>query len=50
MKTSANALTMQCYKTESGDLTLFRPKANFARLQRSAARLGLPVSVFSRTI
>lgn len=34
---------MKCYKRENGDLTLFRPKANFARLKRSAARLGLPV-------
>ncbi|KAK1921147.1 branched-chain-amino-acid transaminase, partial [Papiliotrema laurentii] len=33
---------MKCYKRENGDLTLFRPKANFNRLKRSAARLGLP--------
>ncbi|OCF32305.1 branched-chain-amino-acid transaminase [Kwoniella heveanensis BCC8398] len=33
---------MKCYKTEQGDLRLFRPKKNFDRLKRSASRLGLP--------
>ncbi|WVF67000.1 hypothetical protein IAT40_001743 [Kwoniella sp. CBS 6097] len=33
---------MKCYKTEKGDLRLFRPKKNFDRLKRSASRLGLP--------
>ncbi|WVQ64193.1 uncharacterized protein L199_002355 [Kwoniella botswanensis] len=33
---------MKCYKTDEGDLRLFRPKKNFDRLKRSAGRLGLP--------
>ncbi|WWD22611.1 hypothetical protein CI109_107104 [Kwoniella shandongensis] len=33
---------MKCYKTDNGDLRLFRPDKNFDRLKRSAARLGLP--------
>jgi len=33
----------QCYKSEEGDLMLFRPKKNFDRFKRSAGRLGLPV-------
>ncbi|WVQ94616.1 hypothetical protein IAU59_001696 [Kwoniella sp. CBS 9459] len=33
---------MKCYKSEQGDLRLFRPKKNFDRLKRSASRLGLP--------
>jgi branched-chain amino acid aminotransferase len=32
----------QCYKTEAGDLRIFRPHKNFDRFKRSAARLGLP--------
>ena len=35
---------MQCYKTEQGDVTLFRPNDNFERFKTSAARMGLPVS------
>ncbi|KAK4688242.1 branched-chain amino acid aminotransferase, partial [Tremellales sp. Uapishka_1] len=38
---------MKCYKTDKGDLRLFRPKKNFDRLKRSAARLGLPVGILS---
>ncbi|OXC64515.1 hypothetical protein AYX13_06140 [Cryptococcus neoformans] len=33
---------MKCYKSEQGDLRLFRPEKNFDRLKRSGARLGLP--------
>ncbi|WRT63109.1 uncharacterized protein IL334_000012 [Kwoniella shivajii] len=33
---------MKCYKTDQGDLRLFRPSKNFDRLKRSGARLGLP--------
>ncbi|WVQ82786.1 hypothetical protein IAT38_004918 [Cryptococcus sp. DSM 104549] len=33
---------MKCYKTEQGDLRLFRPEKNFERLKRSGGRLGLP--------
>nr|XP_018266046.1 branched-chain-amino-acid transaminase [Kwoniella dejecticola CBS 10117]OBR88204.1 branched-chain-amino-acid transaminase [Kwoniella dejecticola CBS 10117] len=33
---------MKCYKTDQGDVRLFRPNKNFDRLKRSAARLGLP--------
>ncbi|KAL7420622.1 branched-chain-amino-acid transaminase bat2 [Cryptotrichosporon argae] len=33
---------MKAYKTEAGDVRLFRPTKNLDRLKRSAARLGLP--------
>ncbi|KAL0242375.1 hypothetical protein I308_106004 [Cryptococcus tetragattii IND107] len=33
---------MKCYKSEEGELRLFRPEKNFDRLKRSGARLGLP--------
>ncbi|ODN98442.1 branched-chain-amino-acid transaminase [Cryptococcus wingfieldii CBS 7118] len=33
---------MKCFKTDNGDLRLFRPNKNFDRLKRSADRLGLP--------
>ncbi|WWC90261.1 uncharacterized protein L201_005194 [Kwoniella dendrophila CBS 6074] len=33
---------MKCYKTDEGDIRLFRPNKNFDRLKRSASRLGLP--------
>ncbi|WVQ85402.1 hypothetical protein IAT38_007567 [Cryptococcus sp. DSM 104549] len=33
---------MKCYKTENGDLRLFRPNKNSERLKRSAGRLCLP--------
>lgn len=33
---------MKCFKSEKGDLKLFRPRNNFDRFKRSAGRLGLP--------
>ena len=47
IQTDSMESSRQCFKTEKGDLTLFRPKANFARLKRSANRLGLPVRFFN---
>ena len=34
---------MKCYRRSDGGLQLFRPKDNFARMSRSAARMGMPV-------
>ncbi len=33
---------MKCYRRQDGGLQLFRPTANFARMTRSAQRLGMP--------
>lgn len=35
---------MKAYKPEGGEPALFRPDMNMARMNRSAARIGLPVS------
>ena len=32
----------KCYRTADGSLQLFRPSANFARMTRSAERMGMP--------
>ena len=32
----------KCYRTADGSLQLFRPSANFARMTRSAQRMGMP--------
>ena len=34
---------MKCYRRSDGGLQLFRPRDNFARMSRSAARMGMPV-------
>ena len=33
---------MKCYRRKDGGLNLFRPRDNFARMNRSAERLGMP--------
>ena len=33
---------MKCYRRQDGGLQLFRPTANFARMTRSAERMGMP--------
>ena len=33
---------MKCYRRKDGGLQLFRPRDNFARMNRSAARMGMP--------
>jgi branched-chain amino acid aminotransferase len=33
---------MKCYRRKDGELQLFRPKDNFARMNRSAQRMGMP--------
>ena len=33
---------MKCYRREDGHLQLFRPRDNFARMTRSAQRMGMP--------
>jgi branched-subunit amino acid aminotransferase/4-amino-4-deoxychorismate lyase len=35
---------MKAYKDAEGHVRLFRPDMNMARLNRSSARLGMPVS------
>lgn len=35
---------MKAYKDTEGHIRLFRPDMNMARLNRSSARLGMPVS------
>ena len=33
---------MKCYRRKDGGLNLFRPRDNFARMNRSAERMGMP--------
>lgn len=33
---------MKCYRRQDGDIQLFRPRDNFARMARSAKRMGMP--------
>lgn len=37
---------MKAYKDENGKIRLFRPDMNMARMNRSTARIALPVSFF----
>jgi branched-chain amino acid aminotransferase len=37
---------MKAYKDAEGHVRLFRPEMNMDRLNRSSARLGMPVSLF----
>lgn len=37
---------MKAYKDSQGHVRLFRPDMNMDRLNRSSARLGMPVSYF----
>lgn len=37
---------MKAYKDEHGKIRLFRPDMNMARMNRSTARIALPVSFF----
>lgn len=36
---------MKAYKDAEGHVRLFRPDMNMARLNKSSARLGMPVSI-----
>lgn len=36
---------MKAYKDAEGHVRLFRPEMNMARLNKSSARLGMPVSL-----